>query len=148
MYVSSNWLKIVLNLKKIKLNFLKEKLMLYGFEIEETNLLKIINKNDVILNLVITTNRPDVLSIAGLTQEINNLSKFKIQKIKIKTKHIDFFKNFTINKTFSNTFQGTNAFILSEFRNIDIKSTQQWIKKRLICNNLYTGLFLQIEIFE
>ena len=41
MYVSSNWLKIVLNLKKIKLNFLKEKLMLYGFEIEETNLLKI-----------------------------------------------------------------------------------------------------------
>jgi phenylalanyl-tRNA synthetase beta chain len=136
MYVSINWLKTILNFNTIKLNSFEEKLTLSGFEVEETNIFKILDKNDIILNLAITTNRSDLLSIVGLTQEIKSLLNFQIKQFKIKEKYIDFFKNFKSKKISHNDFPGTSSFILSEFKNINIKNIQPWIKRRLIANNI------------
>jgi phenylalanyl-tRNA synthetase beta chain len=136
MYVSINWLKTILNFNTIKLNSFQEKLTLSGFEVEETNIFKILDKNDIILNLAITTNRSDLLSIVGLTQEIKSLFNFQIKQFKIKEKYIDFFKNFKSKKISHNDFPGTSSLILSEFKNINIKNIQPWIKRRLIANNI------------
>lgn len=137
MYISINWLKTILNLNHIKLNFFKEKLILCGFEIETTQMSKILNKSDIILDLTTTTNRPDTLSIIGLTEEIKNLFYFRIKNFQKKNKNFNYFNNSnqkTIN--FTTKFSSTSLFITSEFKNITIKTIQPWIKRRLISSNI------------
>ena len=137
MYVSTNWLKVNLAFDQIKLNFIKEKLTLCGFEVEETKISKILNKNDIILDLATTTNRPDILSMAGLCEEIKNLLNIQIKQSKIKKKSFNFFNAFFIEKkNIKNKFSSTISFILWKIENLDIKETQPWIKKRLFSANI------------
>lgn len=139
MYISTNWLKILLNLKKIKLNYLKERLTLSGFEVEETKVLKILKKHDVILNVGNITNRPDILSMAGLAEEIKNLFSIEFKQSTIKKKSLKFFNIFSKEKEKINVktnFFSTIAFISSTIENIEIKKIQPWIQKRLLSNNI------------
>jgi phenylalanyl-tRNA synthetase beta chain len=137
MYLSLNWLKAILNVNKVKLNFIKEKLILSGFEVEETTILKILNKNNIILNLTITTNRSDTLSLVGLTEEIKSLLGFQVRQLNNKIKNINYFNNFEkIKKISDKNFPSTNVLIFSEFKDINIKNIQPWIKKRLLCNKI------------
>lgn len=137
MYISINWLKIILNLNHVKLNFLKEKLTLCGFEIETIQIPTILNKSDIILDLTTTTNRPDILSIIGLTEEIKNLFYLYLNNLKKKNKTLNYFNNSNQKKiNFTNKFSFTSLFITSEFKNINIKTIQPWIKRRLLSSNI------------
>lgn len=137
MYISTNWLKANFALKKIKLNFIKERLTLCGFEVEETKISKILNKNDIIIDLATTSNRPDILSMSGLCEEIKNLLDIPIKQSKIKKKNFNFFKDLSIQKKpFKDKFLSTVNFILFKIENINIKKTQPWIKKRLLAGNI------------
>ena len=79
MQISTNWLNYILNLNQINLTELKERLTLAGFEVEETKTIKVLKRTDVILDLAATTNRPDILSIAGIVNEITSLIDGAIQ---------------------------------------------------------------------
>lgn len=137
MYISINWLKIILNLNRIKLTFLKEKLTLCGFEIETTQIIKILNKSDIILELTTTTNRPDTLSVIGLTEEIKNLFYFRIKTFQKNNQNFNYFNNSNQKKiNFTTKFSSTSLFITSEFKNINIKAIQPWIKRRLLSSNI------------
>lgn len=139
MYISINWLKAILNIKKVKLNYLKERLTLSGFEVEETKILEILKKNDIILSLATITNRPDVLSVAGFAEEIKNLFNTEFRQSKIKKKSLQFFNIFSEekrNKNVKKKFFSTIAFVSSTIENIEIKKIQPWIQKRLLSNNI------------
>lgn len=137
MYVSTNWLKSVLIFKNIRLIDIKEKLTLSGFEVEETKISKILNKKDVILDLSTTTNRPDILSIAGLSQEINSLLNIELKQSKITKKSFNYFNNFSKQiKNHQDNFFYTIAFILTKVTDVEIKKIQPWIQKRLLSANI------------
>lgn len=136
MYVSTNWLKAILNLTHVNLITIKERLTSSGFEVEETKILKILNQPDIILDLKTITNRPDILSIIGLTNEISSLIYINFKKVNLKKANFNFFK-ININKIQSaNNFSSTIYFISSNIENIQIEKIQPWIKKRLISSNI------------
>ena len=91
MYVSTNWLKAILNLTHVNLITIKDRLTSSGFEVEETKILKILNQNDIILDLKTITNRPDILSIIGLTNEIRSLIYINFKKVNLKKANFNFF---------------------------------------------------------
>jgi len=137
MYVSTNWLKAILNLTHVNLITIKDRLTSSGFEVEETKILKILNQNDIILDLKTITNRPDILSIIGLTNEIRSLIYINFKKVNLKKANFNFFKNCNQNKIkLPNNFASTICFISSTIENIKIEKIQPWIKKRLISSNI------------
>jgi hypothetical protein len=99
MYISTNWLKSLLVISKTNLVNLKERLTLSGFEVEEIKISKILTTTDIILDLSTTTNRPDILSMAGLTIEINNLFNIDFKNVNIKKKSNNFFNTYAKGKT-------------------------------------------------
>ena len=137
MYVSTNWLKAILNLTHVNLITIKDRLTSSGFEVEETKILKILNQNDIILDLKTITNRPDILSIIGLTNEIRSLIYINFKKVNLKKANFNFFKKCNQNQIkFSNNFSSTICFISSSIENIKVEKIQPWIKKRLISSNI------------
>lgn len=137
MYVSTNWLKAILNLTHVNLIRIKDRLTSSGFEVEETKILKILNQNDIILDLKTITNRPDILSVIGLTNEISSLISINFKKVNLKKANFNFFKTSNQNKIkFSNNFSSTICFIYSTIENIQIEKIQPWLKKRLISSNI------------
>ena len=83
MHVSTFWLKSILSFAtNLKLKEIKNRLTICGFEFEETKIINFLNKNDIILTLKTTSNRPDVLSFIGLIEELNILLKCKKKKNK------------------------------------------------------------------
>jgi phenylalanyl-tRNA synthetase beta chain len=140
MYVSTSWLKSLLVLSKTNLVNLKERLTLCGFEVEETKISKILTTTDIILDLLTTTNRPDILSMAGLTQEINNLLNINFKNFNIKKKSNNFFNTSAKGKInfIDNNYKGTVKFISILIEDINIKKIQPWIQKRLLSSNIVT----------
>lgn len=138
MYVSLNWLKTILTISKTNLKKIKEKLIVSGFEVEEIKISKILNKKDVILNLKTTTNRSDLLNIAGLTNEIKTLLNIEIKNSKLSKKNLNFHNCFSekfIEKSIKENFSSTVAFISIKIENIHLKKIQPWIQKRLLSVN-------------
>ena len=155
MKISTNWLQDVLNLKNINLIDLKERLTLTGFEIEETIVSKILDKNNIILDLKPTTNRPDSISIAGLSYEISCLLNRQLKKSKIKKTDFNFFDYYIKEKTYikkDKYFEGTLIYVAAKIENISLSKIQPWILKRLLSvniepkNNLYDlSSYLMLE---
>jgi len=140
MQLSTFWLKSILTFPtNLKLKEIKNRLTICGFEFEETKIINCSNNNDIILDLKTTSNRPDLLSIIGLIEEINILLKSKIKKTKIKLNNYNFFNNYSKQIKIENStklFPSTIAFILTKINDINFKKTQPWIKKRLLSYNI------------
>jgi phenylalanyl-tRNA synthetase beta chain len=70
MQISLQWINELVNLEKVDLDELIEKLTLGGFEVEETLEVAINNNKQLILDISATANRSDSLSIQGISAEI------------------------------------------------------------------------------
>ena len=70
MQISLQWINELVNLEKVDLDELIEKLTLGGFEVEETLEVEINNNKQLILDISATANRSDSLSIQGISTEI------------------------------------------------------------------------------
>src|SRR5438105_4150615 len=87
---------------------------------------------DTILDLEITPNRPDWLSIVGVAREIAAIEKKKITyptvKTNLKPKKNASILSLTIHPNFTITPRLTGIII----NNVTIKESPQWLQKRLI----------------
>ena len=70
MQISLQWINELVNLDKVDLDELIEKLTLGGFEVEETLEVEINNTKQLILDISATANRSDSLSIQGISTEV------------------------------------------------------------------------------
>ena len=85
MQISLKWVNELVNIEKINLETLIEKLTLGGFEVEEILEIEINNQKQIVLDISATANRSDSLSIYGISTEIAALlnQPIKISKIYI-----------------------------------------------------------------
>jgi phenylalanyl-tRNA synthetase beta chain len=140
MHVSTFWLKNILSFPtSLNLKEIKNRLTICGFEFEEIKIINLLNKKDIIFDLKTTSNRPDLLSVIGLTEELNILLGSTKKKTKIKLKDFNFFSNYSEKikiETSTKLFPSTVSFILTKINNINFKKTQPWIKERLFSYNI------------
>jgi phenylalanyl-tRNA synthetase beta chain len=136
MQISLKWINELINIEKIQLDELIEKLTLGGFEVEEILEVEINNKKQLTLDISATANRSDSLSIQGISNEIatllnnhpriltytnNNLNwKQKIEKL----------SRIVENKTDCSTFLSVIVENL-----IDTRSPR-WMKEKLISSSI------------
>jgi phenylalanyl-tRNA synthetase beta chain len=73
MQISIKWINELVNIDKINLDDLIEKLTLGGFEVEEILEIEVNNKTQIIVDISATANRSDSLSIHGISKEISAL---------------------------------------------------------------------------
>ena len=73
MQISIKWINELVNVKEEKLDDLIEKLILGGFEVEETLELRMGGQSQFILDIAANANRSDSLSIQGISLEISAL---------------------------------------------------------------------------
>ena len=100
MYISLDWINELVNLESIKLNKLIDKLILSGFEVEETLKLTINGRKKIMLDISTTANRADSLSIRGIAKEISALVDKPIKNVKYidtDSKYIQCFQENLIN---------------------------------------------------
>ena len=162
MYISLKWIQNIINLKKISLEILCERLTLAGFEIEEIIQKKILNELDYILDISLTANRSDIYNIKGFSKEIiaiffeeyelekNKSSEYKSVKnsvAAVKTFHASSYiwenflqkNNFYNNKNYISdpaSFDSCFTFLSFSIDQVKVHSSPTWLKKCLISSNM------------
>ena len=125
MKVTYNWLKDFLNLK-IPAQELVEKLTMAGLEVVALEK----RGGDFVLEIEITSNRPDWLSVLGVAREISAITglPFKtvnLQKLKIKSNN-----SFPMAIVVADK-KDCSFYSASIIRNVKVGPSPEWLKKRL-----------------
>lgn len=136
MYISLEWINELVNLKKLKIEELIEKLTLGGFEVEEKLVFEVNKQLKTSLDISATANRADSLSIKGIAKEIKALSKQQEQKLKYTAKNSDY--EIALKKVLCSE---QNSVTCSNFIGITVEnltniSSPTWLKEKLICSGI------------
>ena len=132
MKVPLSWINEYVSIENLNIKDLIEKLTLAGFEVEEILHLTINNKLETILELSATANRPDSLSIQGISKEIaailnkpftTNLDSTSLNFLNTLTNH---------NVTVNDQLEPCSTFLAVEIENFTIVSTPNWLKQKLL----------------
>ena len=136
MQISLKWVNELVTIETIDLEYLIEKLIFGGFEVEEILQVEINNQKTISLDLSATANRSDSLSIQGISTEIaallntpSKISKYSIKNLNWK-KQIDSLCPFLANENNYSTFLAITVENLTNF------TIPQWLKQKLI----YSGV--------
>lgn len=132
MQISVNWINELIDIEKVNLDYLIDKLTLGGFEVEDTLELEINNKKEVVLDISATANRSDSLSVQGISEEIGTL----LNKQSKKSSYL------TTSKTWKNTIENLaeilpeekscNTFLAIAVENLHDLTSPEWLKEKLI----------------
>jgi len=127
MKVSINWLRDYVDVD-LSPQELAEKLTMIGLEVKTISETK--DKKDVILDIEITPNRPDCLSVLGIAREIGTITKGKLKRKrkKIKNKKL---KSKTEIKIEIQDKKGCLRYTGKLIENIKIKPSPEWMQERL-----------------
>ncbi|MCM8783873.1 MAG: phenylalanine--tRNA ligase subunit beta [Candidatus Omnitrophica bacterium] len=126
MKVTYNWLKDFVEIRTTPQS-LAEKLTMAGLEVVS---LEEVDK-DWVLEIEVTTNRPDWLSIIGIAREVSAITggKFKVSSIKNTTCHLPLTRlPFEIK---IEDKKGCPRYIGRVIENVEIKPSPSWLQKRL-----------------
>lgn len=136
MQISLKWINELVNIKRVKLNTLVEKLTLGGFEVEEILEIKMSNTNEIVLDISATANRSDSLSIQGMSLEMAALldspltiSNYLLQSQKLKQLILEKATNLP-----SST--GCTTLLSVSIENFANQAVPKWITKKLISSGL------------
>lgn len=136
MKVPLSWVNELVDIEKINLDLLIEKLTLAGFEVEE-KLIKTINtKSEIILDLSATANRSDSLSIYGISKEIAAILN---KPLKISNDILNEKFEFSFVESINQIEQlntECSDFITFEIETSNLQETPEWIKHKLLCCDL------------
>ena len=136
MQISLKWINELVNIEKIKVNNLIEKLTLGGFEVEEIIELDIDNQKQIVLDISSTANRSDSLSIQGISTEISALldQPLKVSKY---LRSIGSWKQNIENIIESSTpDHDCSTFIAITVENLTNISVPIWIKQKLVSSGI------------
>lgn len=131
MQIPLKWINELVNIEKVKLENLVEKLTLGGFEVEEILEIKIDKSNQIILDISATANRSDSLSIQGISSEIAallntslNVSNYLIQSEKLKQIILERANIFSIDT-------GCTSLLSVSIENLAATKIPKWITRKL-----------------
>lgn len=136
MQISLKWINELVDIEKLNLDDLIEKLTLGGFEVEEVLELEIKKKKEIVLDISSTANRSDSLSVQGISAEIGTLLNQKLKKlpysrnIKIWKEEIENFAQTLPKEINCNTFL---AIKVDNLINLDVP---EWLKDKLISSGI------------
>ena len=113
MQISLKWVNELVNIKKVNLDYLLEKLTLGGFEVEKVIELELNGEKILILDISATANRSDSLSIKGISKEIAILlnkpykkSKYLNETLNWDEQFRDVISNYKLKKSFFSFYFG------------------------------------------
>jgi phenylalanyl-tRNA synthetase beta chain len=136
MQISLKWIEEFLNLQKVNLNYLIEKLTLGGFEIEKIVELRLDNEKIVILDISSTPNRSDSLSVRGISKEIATLlnkpyksSQYLNNTINWETQFSELIHTSQLKKNYS-------SFLAVTLENLNNFNSPKWLQQKLIQSGL------------
>ena len=136
MQISLKWVNELVNIEKVNLEYLIEKLTLGGFEVEEILEVEIENEKVITLDIAATANRSDSLSIDGISleiaallDEIPKVSKYS-GKNSIWTKEIQNLSKNIVSETHC------SAFIAVIVENLESFNSPKWLKNKLMCSGI------------
>ncbi|MGH0883592.1 phenylalanine--tRNA ligase beta subunit-related protein, partial [Bacillus paranthracis] len=140
MKFSWKWLNQTIDLHKIPLHEVIHKLTLAGFEIEDIENKK--QNNDKTLNISITTNRSDTLSIIGLANELSSLFNIHLDNKK-KENHINTTKEYTQIEFVPNQIIDLQ---LSIINHINPVKSPKWLQEYLLgCDIIPKNSFIDVK---
>jgi phenylalanyl-tRNA synthetase beta chain len=136
MQISVRWINELIDIEKINLDDLIEKLTLGGFEVEETLELEINNRKEIVIDISATANRSDSLSVQGISTEIGTLLNKQPKKLSY----------LTSSKTWKNTIENLavnfaeesncNTFLAVTVENMIDLNAPKWLKEKLISSGI------------
>ena len=136
MEISLKWVNELVNIETVNLEYLINKLTLGGFEVEEILEVEVENEKVIALDIAATANRPDSLSIQGISLEIAALlndapkiSKYSM-KNRIWPKEIQNLSKNTLIET------DCSGFVAVTVENLNTFSAPTWLKNKLICSGI------------
>lgn len=136
MQISLKWINELVNIESFNLDTLIEKLTLGGFEVEETIEREVENQTHFLLDISATANRPDSLSIQGISTEMITLLN---QPVKISNYSINNFdwnqklNNFSVTHSANQHCSTLIAVIVENLTDITIP---KWLTHKLISSGL------------
>lgn len=136
MQIPLKWINELVTIESINLDSLIEKLTLGGFEVEEILKIEIENQTQLALDISATANRPDSLSIQGISREIATLLNKPAKISHYSIKNFDWKQKLT---NFSrNIYAEYNCSILLAvvIENLTNFTVPKWIKQKLISSGL------------
>jgi len=132
MQISLKWVNELINIERVNLDYLIDKLTLGGFEVEEIFEIKFGNEKTITLDISATANRSDSLSIQGISLEIAALLNETPKVCNYSTKNSIWSE--PIKSLSTNSLQKTDclSFITVSIENLTTFSSPNWLKQKLI----------------
>ena len=136
MQISLNWINELVNIEKVKLDDLIEKLTLGGFEVEEILELEINNKKQIILDISATANRSDSLSIHGISTEIASLLNQPTKTSKYILKNKSWQQQMEEKAEIFSAASNCSMFLAVVIENLTNLTVPKWITEKLLSSGL------------
>ena len=136
MQISLKWINELINIEKIQLDELIEKLTLGGFEVEEILEVEINNKKQITLEISATANRSDSLSIQGISNEIATLLNKHPRILTYTTNNLNWKQKI---ENLSRTVENKNdcsTFLSVVVENLTDIRSPRWMKEKLISSSI------------
>ena len=136
MQISVKWINELVDIEKLNLDDLIDKLTLGGFEVEDILELEINNRKEIVLDISATANRSDSLSVQGIATEIGTLINKPLKNLSYSTS-IKAWKTEIENLATTFTEETSCTTFLSIIvENINDHTAPKWLKEKLISAGL------------
>ena len=136
MQISLKWINELINIEKIQLDELIEKLTLGGFEVEEILEVEINNKKQLTLDISATANRSDSLSIQGISNEIATLLDKHPRILTYTTNNLNWKQKIeNLSRTVENKTD-CSTFLSVIVENLTDTRSPRWMKEKLISSSI------------
>ena len=148
MQVPLEWIKELVDIERIELDELIERLTLGGFEVEEILEVEINNKKQTVLDISATANRSDSLSIQGISSEIASLIDKPLNQLTYTQKLSDWEQMILNQKEMMVSDLGCSTFLALEVQNIHDQTVPTWIQEKLLsCGITPTNTLVDFQTY-
>ena len=136
MQIAVKWINELVDIEKLNLDDLIDKLTLGGFEVEEILELEIKNTKEIVLDISATANRSDSLSVQGISAEIGTLLNKPLKKLPYSTS-TQTWKNQLENLAVTLSEDATcNTFLALKVEHLSNLNPPEWLKEKLISSGI------------
>jgi len=136
MQISLRWVNELVDLEKIKLDDLIDKLTLGGFEVEDVLDIQLAESKTIALEISSTANRSDSLSIQGLSLEIAALLNQTPKKINYSERMCPWAQYFGQLEPTTAISDNCSDFIGIIVENVNDFTSPKWLQQKLIASGL------------